>query len=646
MNIQQACTLCHGAALTSCLDCHAEVVNFTLDCTSCHGLPPTVSHATINAAGPTVADISEHDVCVVCHGMKESAAGGTFSNVADYALFDKLTDTIGDHWDGNINLNSDAGYNENTGGCDAALCHGGTAPYTLPDSGLPVVLGAYGAHSLDGSFLDADSHGPVAKADLTVCQVCHSDNPTGGPGSNPRFNVGIDSQGSIGCEACHAPFYAHPDSWAGPLPNTRYHYSAGNIQQACTLCHGAALTSCLDCHAEVVNFTLDCTSCHGQPPTVSHATSPALTEPTVADIIAHDVCQTCHGMKESAAGGTFSNVADYALFDKQTDTIGDHWDGNINMNSDTGYNQNTGGCDNAGCHGGVAPYTLPLSGFPVVMGAYGAGVPHPVGQDWLLPTGHVAAADATCIACHTLAGGGLDPACQDCHIQGDPLVLLDCTSCHSAPPSTPSIDTLDRPDRQGAHNGHDGFTTSTQDCSACHQGGGTGELSHYDRVDQITPDYPADVVLAAGFNSNINGNATYNADITGGGTCSGVSCHGGLVTPNWLTESLDVDNDCTSCHSLGTSDRVNSEFNSYYSGEHNLHVVERGFLCTVCHNTTKLATSHFTNLVNPAQWLDTAGATIDGTTTGILGDPDGIVEGNYDEGTMACLPTCHGTETW
>ena len=66
-----------------------------------------------------------------------------------------------------------------------------------------------------------------------------------------------------------------------------------------------------------------------------------------------------------------------------------------------------------------------------------------------------------------------------------------------------------------------------------------------------------------------------------------------------------------------------------------------GYSCTVCHNTDKLATNHFTNLETPLQWLDTAGATVDGGATS-------IPEGNYDEGTMSCTPACHinDTETW
>ena len=333
-------------------------------------------------------------------------------------------------------------------------------------------------------------------------------------------------------------------------------------------------------------------------------------------------------------------------FDYQTDTIGDHWDGNINMNLDTAYNEATGGCDNAGCHGGG--FTLPLllprpPGLTVELGAYGAGdVPHSVGQQWLsepLPyENHVFLADATCVSCHTMTGGGQDPACQDCHVNGNPFVELNCTSCHSEPPSNVLTAVENRPNRQAAHNEHDGFTASTMDCSACHQGGGTGELSHYDRLpDGTTPDYPADVAFPALiFDSISHGVATYS---NGGQTCSGVNCHGGLITPNWYTGSIDVNTDCTDCHK---SVETSNELNSYYSGRHTEHVDNFQYSCTVCHNTDKLATNHFTNLENPLQWLDTAGVTIDGGATS-------IPEGDYIEGSMSCSPNlsdCHGTRTW
>lgn len=122
-------------------------------------------------------------------------------------------------------------------------------------------------HPLDGTFLQGSVHGPVAKMDLVDCQGCHGQ--IGGPGTNPRFNIGIDRVGGTGCESCHGVNLAHPGSWA-PLN----HASAGNIQGACTLCHGTNLdgvngvgVSCLDCHSTnpAANPT-GCASCHNQPP--------------------------------------------------------------------------------------------------------------------------------------------------------------------------------------------------------------------------------------------------------------------------------------------------------------------------------------------------------------------------------------------
>lgn len=79
----------------------------------------------------------------MCHGMSESADGGGFTATVNYTLFNKATDTLGDHWDGNINMNSGLGYNPVNFGCDAANCHGNTPAFQLSDSELPVVLKPY-----------------------------------------------------------------------------------------------------------------------------------------------------------------------------------------------------------------------------------------------------------------------------------------------------------------------------------------------------------------------------------------------------------------------------------------------------------------------------------------------------------------------
>ncbi len=67
-------------------------------------------------------------------------ASFSFEASSNYLLFDKSTDTIGDHWNGNIDLNSATGYNSTNFGCDTAGCHGNDASHQLSGSGLPVEL--------------------------------------------------------------------------------------------------------------------------------------------------------------------------------------------------------------------------------------------------------------------------------------------------------------------------------------------------------------------------------------------------------------------------------------------------------------------------------------------------------------------------
>jgi hypothetical protein len=229
-------------------------------------------------------------------------------------------------------------------------------------------------HPVDGSYLLGTNHGPDSKADLTECQQCHGQ--PGGPGSNPRFNVGIFAAGDNGCEGCHGVNYAHPQVWAGPNPGNVFHYSSGNVQNACTLCHGVNLdgvggvgVSCLGCHAETVNFTLDCTFCHGYPPNgtpdfdvpipVSHNGVPPAP---------HNVCAWCHGMNQDSTGGGFAPYQNYNLFNYATDTNGDHWDGNININANWSYNPVNHDCTNS-CHG-PGPALPNGSGLPIEEGSY------------------------------------------------------------------------------------------------------------------------------------------------------------------------------------------------------------------------------------------------------------------------------------
>ncbi len=334
-----------------------------------------------------------------------------------------------------------------------------------------------GPHPLDGSFLAGAAHGPVAKADLIFCQECHGE--PGGVGSNPRFNKGIKSAGGVGCEGCHPVNAAHPADWAGP--NATFHYSAGNIQKTCTLCHGTALdgvgaatgaVSCLNCHAEVTSFTLDCLACHGQPPgateTVDHF--------GVASVDSHDICVTCHGMKENPqAAGTFTSVSNYKLFDKATDTPGDHWNGKINMNSAVGYYQGQWGC--SACHGIDPAHILSDSGLPVVQADYGsATVPHATDGSFRNPANHGRAAKGNDAAS---PNGLID--CQVCHGQpgtDNPRFNVDiisgsnagCETCHAANTAHPSATPPDGILWYNSPIIHSGISASNQasNCVLCH----------------------------------------------------------------------------------------------------------------------------------------------------------------------------------
>jgi predicted CxxxxCH...CXXCH cytochrome family protein len=189
-------------------------------------------------------------------------------------------------------------------------------------------------------FTDPSLHGPMARADLIVCQGCHGE--AKGAGGNPRFTVPF---GSIpyGCESsgCHNAKMAHPKPW-------KSHPSAGNKANACALCHGAAFDggagpACNSCHTRLVAGTIpvsgQCSSCHANPPdgvaapnrAGSHAAHLAL--PMMAGN-----CAACHsgGGSGAASHGTTLTVTFAA-------TVA----GNAGP---AAFNGST--CANISCHGG------------------------------------------------------------------------------------------------------------------------------------------------------------------------------------------------------------------------------------------------------------------------------------------------------
>jgi predicted CxxxxCH...CXXCH cytochrome family protein len=169
------------------------------------------------------------------------------------------------------------------------------------------------------------------------------------------------------------------------------------------------------------------------------------------------------------------------------------------------------------------------------------------------------------------------------------------------------------PPADNGHAVHTALFGVGTNCAVCHSNN-----THADGwVDiGISPTYNAKGLTAA---ENPNGTAS----------CVNVSCHGGQTTPLW-NASLNVDTQCAACHVRGSS-AGSPQFNSFYSGEHRKHVEDKGYACTACHNTTKLAVNHFANLAT-TNMEGPASGTIGGGTTSVT---------TYN--TNRTCVACHGT---
>jgi len=245
---------------------------------------------------------------------------------------------------------------------------------------------------------------------------------------------------------------------------------------------------------------------------------------------------------------------------------------------------------------------------------------------------------ANCGTCHAVTGTSpvsAAPLCTTCHVAASPLTSLNCTSCHASPPSGGAPAGAAYPNVPGAHATHIALNSAGTPiaCDTCHNGLGGGTLNHYNRANNVPGENalhvpPGDAAFLTTYNAKTGASLFDNSAAL---NCSNVSCHGGQATPNWQTGTLDVNTQCKNCHALGTA-----QYNSYYSGEHQFHVVDEGLACTICHNTTTLAVNHFTTLETTTM-EGPASATIGGTDTAIT---------SWDPTTKSCTPLCHGARIW
>jgi predicted CxxxxCH...CXXCH cytochrome family protein len=185
------------------------------------------------------------------------------------------------------------------------------------------------------------------------------------------------------------------------------------------------------------------------------------------------------------------------------------------------------------------------------------------------------------------------------------------------------------PNISAAHKAH---TLLALSCATCHTGGGSGTTTHGDTLT---------VAFPAAYNAT-NGAALMQLD----GSCANVSCHGGKTSPRWRGGRIDLRSECAACHGAGTAAGV-PQANSYYSGEHQKHLVDIGLLCTDCHDMTVVsgAASHFSGLNTPAFELAPA-STMRAALNFSSGATRSCAPGSTPPAGSFSIGVCHSVKNW
>ena len=245
---------------------------------------------------------------------------------------------------------------------------------------------------------------------------------------------------------------------------------------------------------------------------------------------------------------------------------------------------------------------------------------------------------AKCTECHgeDYKGGISKVSCMSnvagsvytCHATSPAANMTGCLSCHGATESGPFGSTA--PNTRAAHTTHTSLAGIA--CSTCHSNGGSGTSDHSKAA--AGGGFSKAKVLILGQYTAVGSNGIFGYNV-GDKTCSGITCHGGKITPAWTGSIKIVAGDnalCNSCHEKGTTPGK-PQYNSYYSGRHAYHLDTVKANCTDCHNinTLLLFDKHFGGVAGKK--LVNSGQTVgNGTPTKIV---------KYTGGGCTTADGCH-----
>jgi len=551
--------------------------------------------------GPALADVGK---CTLCHEMNLLREGSSIPN------------------------------------CLTAACHHNTLPgYALP--------GLHGAQ--------AKAHQRATGGGMGACQLCHGQDFQGGAAT-------------VTCFKCHQVPAPHPAKpWLSTTGGSNHDTTDPGNAAVCARCHfpGSAANPAnhpaTPAAAGTAPGCFNNTLCHG-PDAAPHALGSVWKDPTSAAFHGLQAkalppkagllyCQSCHGTLDTIRfdGGAAPTSCASATCHPAAGAHPTTWAPApaVVFPGYVASHRTAQDRDNACpvCHdytrGRSAPNPAAPSCFSSLYNntschANGPGAPdHPVP---FLGAAHntvsQAGFDATCSNCHAPSGTSplaAAPLCGTCHQAASPLAVGNCASCHEKPPAGSLF-----PDVQGTHPKHNALAGVTGLCAACHNGADSGTLGHYNQANARPGlDSLRKPPGATSFLATYQGKVGTAAYAPAAGTCSSISCHGGITTPSWAGGTLasGTEAGCHQCHSLGTGPGA-PENNSPYSGLHAFHLgAPVSALCTDCHamaNGTPGANNHFAALNTP-QMEGPAADTV---------APLGLAS-NYTRTGQTCTLTCH-----